>query len=53
MTETPSPRLVARTTGVLYLVLALVAPFAQIFVRSSVIVRGDAAAVAGIDGLKA
>lgn len=46
MTETPKPRLVARTTGVLYLVLALVAPFAQIFVRSSLIVRDDAAATA-------
>ena len=41
-----SPRSAARFTGLLYLILVAAAPFSQIYVRSSTIVRGDAVATA-------
>jgi|CXWL01.1.fsa_nt_gi hypothetical protein len=41
-----SPQLAARFTGLLYLILVAAAPFSQVYVRSSAIVRGDAAATA-------
>jgi len=41
-----SPLVYARVAGVLYLILAIVAPFSFFFVRSSIIVPGDATATA-------
>ncbi|MGD9968339.1 MAG: DUF4386 domain-containing protein [Hyphomonadaceae bacterium] len=41
-----SPRFNARIAGIAYLVIFLAAPFSEFFVRSGVIVRGDAAATA-------
>lgn len=41
-----SAQLAARFTGLLYLILMAAAPFSQMYVRSSAIVRGDAAATA-------
>lgn len=44
MEPQPSPRVLGRTAGVLYLIIAITAPFAEVFVRGRV--RGDAAATA-------
>jgi Domain of unknown function (DUF4386) len=41
-----SPRLNARIAGVLYLIIIVAAPFAQVFVRGKLVVYGDAAATA-------
>lgn len=41
-----SPRLKARTAGVLYLIIIVAAPFAEVFVRGRLVVYGDAAATA-------
>jgi len=43
----PSPLVLARYAGILYLVIIICAGFAEGFVRSSLIVPGDAAATAG------
>jgi len=43
----PSPRLYARVAGMGYLVIIVTGIFAEFFVRSSLIVPGDAAATAG------
>jgi hypothetical protein len=45
MTET-SPRFKARIAGVLYLIIIIAAPFAEVFVRGRLVVYGDAAATA-------
>jgi len=45
ITETP-PGLKARAAGVLYLIIIIAAPFAEVFVRGRLIVSGDAAATA-------
>jgi hypothetical protein len=47
MGDTLSPRLCARISGVLYLLIIAAGVFAQLVVRDGVIVRGDAAATAG------
>jgi hypothetical protein len=41
-----SPRLKARIAGVLYLLIIVAAPFAEVFVRGKLVVYGDAAATA-------
>ena len=41
-----SPRLKARISGVLYLIIIAAAPFAEVFVRGKLVVDGDAAATA-------
>jgi Domain of unknown function (DUF4386) len=41
-----SPRTLARTAGLLYLVVALLGGFAEVYVRSSIVVGGDAVATA-------
>lgn len=41
-----SPRLKARTAGILYLIIIVTAGFAEIFVRGKLVVFGDAAATA-------
>ena len=40
-------RTLARTAGVLYLLVALCGMFAELYVRSGIVVPGDAAATAG------
>lgn len=42
----PSPMALARVAGLLYLVIFLMAPFAEFFVREGLIVAGDATATA-------
>lgn len=45
-TPSPSPKTIARTGGVLYLVIIVAGLFGEIFVRNKLIVSGDAAATA-------
>lgn len=42
----PSPMALARVAGLLYLIIFLMAPFAEFFVREGLIVAGDASATA-------
>lgn len=42
----PSPMVLARTAGLLYLVIFILAPFAEFFVREALIVAGDPATTA-------
>ena len=42
----PSPMALARVAGLLYLVIFLMAPFAEFFVREGLIVAGDPSATA-------
>lgn len=50
-----SPMVLARTAGVLYLIIFLVAPFAEFFVREALVIPGDptatAANIRGAEGL--
>jgi hypothetical protein len=46
-----SPIVYARLAGVLYLIIFLMAPFAEFFVREALIVKGDATATAEHRGL--
>jgi hypothetical protein len=41
-----NPKLTARIAGMAYLIIFIAAPFAEVFVRSGAVVRGDAAATA-------
>jgi hypothetical protein len=46
-TEQPSPRIYARIAGILYLLIIVLGISSEAFIRSGLIVQGDAAATAG------
>jgi uncharacterized protein DUF4386 len=46
MSTEASPRLRARTAGLLYLLITIAAPFGELFVRAKLVVRNDAGATA-------